>query len=152
MTGSGSIQASPRIRHGFTLHCDPSDGPIRLEVDWDDNYFRLEELESALCLDHSVFEPESPIAPFDTYVAAGTGRLNGQLGASISWVMTDVGQPPWGDYAEFDIYDPAGNLVLSAAGYLQYGNHQALSDRAGLAGWLVSLGIAIWNALNPLQP
>ena len=151
MTGGGRIQDSLRVTHGFPLHCDMSDGPIRLEVNWPGNRFRLETLDTVLCLDHPVFEPSSPIAPFHTYVGYGTGQLNGLPGAIITWLLTDSGQPPWSDYAEFEIFYAVGNLVLSSAGYLQYGNQYALADRPGLTGWFDSLRATIQVILDRLQ-
>lgn len=136
MTGGGSILGS-RTTHGFTLHCDPAALPNQLEVNWGGNYFRLEELVTVRCSDDPALEPASPGAPFDTYEATGTGILNGDAGATASWVFTDNGQPGTRDYAKITIEDAAGDQVLATGGYLQFGNHQAGVERpsAAPAGW-----------------
>ncbi len=128
MTGGGSILMPDRtrVRHGFELHGDVTKLPNNLEVTWGKgNRFHLEKLTSAHLFDSPVIDPNPPKAGFDVYRGAGTGRYNGVYGARAIWVFTDAGQPGKNDRARIDIFDAGGNLVLSVAGNLSSGNHQA---------------------------
>ncbi|HYF95779.1 MAG TPA: hypothetical protein VD969_26480 [Symbiobacteriaceae bacterium] len=127
MTGGGSVftAGGERVTHGFTLYCDATEGPNRLEVNWGRNRFHLESLTSALCYDDENLAPAPPNAPFDTYVGTGSGRLNNQVGATATWTFTDAGEPGSADMATIEIKDGANNVVLSVSGLLDRGNHQA---------------------------
>jgi len=125
MTGGGSVFQGSRVTHGFELHCDASEEPNNLEVNWDGNSFHLESLDSARCSDDPAIEPNPPTADFDTYEGAGTGRYNGVSGATAEWTFTDAGEPGGGDTAQISIKDVGGNVVLSVSGNLNKGNHQA---------------------------
>lgn len=64
-----------------------------------------------------------PVAGFDTFVGSGIGRVNGVVGVTISFRLTDAGEPGGGvDLADFFI---DGGAALSVAGALGKGNHQA---------------------------
>ena len=128
MTGGGSIISSlyGRVTHGFELHCDVNSEPNNLEINWGrGNKFHLEELTFAECSDDPAIAPAPPKAGFDTFVGEGTGRYNGQAGATAKWTFTDAGEPGKKDWASIVIKDSNGNVVLSVQGYLNSGNHQA---------------------------
>lgn len=127
MTGGGSVftRAGVRVTHGFVLHCTPSDGANRLQVNWGKKRFHLTSLDSASCTDDPAISPSPPNASFDTMTASGTGRYNGQAGASIEFTFADAGEPGRNDTAAMTIKDAASNTVLSVAGTLEHGNHQA---------------------------
>ena len=129
MTGGGSIFPAEglRVTHGFTLNCDASHKPQRLEVNWEGNRFHLETLTSAQCSDDPTIAPPPPAAPFDTFRGTGVGRYNGQPGARIDFKLTDAGEPGTRDRARFEIRDARGHRVLrgTAAKRLTFGNHQA---------------------------
>ena len=124
MTGGGRIGGS-RVRHGFTLHCDATDGPNRLQINWPGgNKFHLESLDTAVCSDDLSIEESPPVAGFDTYVGTGTGRLNRVSGAMAEWTFTDAGEPGANDVATIVIKNPNGVVVKTVSGTLR-GNHQA---------------------------
>jgi hypothetical protein len=134
MTGGGSVfisntnrssKAEGRVTHGFELHCDPEIGPNNLEVNWSGNHFHMEELLTAVCTDDPSIEPPPPPVGFDTYDGTGTGRCNGEPGASITFQFTDAGEPGTGDHATINITGCPGGLSLSVSGFLKKGNHQA---------------------------
>jgi hypothetical protein len=133
MTGGGSVFTSTnrssktegRVTHGFELHCDPEIGPNNLEVNWGGNHFHMEELLTAVCTDDPAIEPPPPPVGFDTYDGTGTGRCNGEPGASITFQFTDAGEPGTGDTATINITGCPGGLSLSVSGHLKKGNHQA---------------------------
>ncbi len=126
MTGGGSVidPVVGRVTHGFELHCDATEPPNNLEVNWGGNRFHLETLTSAFCLDDPSIDPGQPAAPFDTYEGTGTGRCNGEP-ASIKWEFTDAGEPGVNDRAEISI---SGACTLTVSGTLERGNHQAHPD------------------------
>lgn len=126
MTGGGRIvTAAGRVTHGFELHCTPSDGSNNLQVNWGGNRFHLESLTSASCTEDPSIAPHPPTAGFDTYKGTGTGRYNGQSGASAEWTFTDAGEPGKSDTMTIEIKDSNNVLVLTATGTLDVGNHQA---------------------------
>jgi len=128
MTGGGSIfQGGTGIRftHGFELHCNAADEPNNLEINWEGNQFHLTELLTASCSDDPSISEGQPAAGFDTYEGTGIGRLNGVDGASISFKLTDAGEPgKFVDLFEFTISDGV-NPPIFASGYLRKGNQQA---------------------------
>src|SRR5262245_17110444 len=127
MTGGGSAftAGGQRVTHGFTLHCDPADGPNNLEINWGGNHFHLLGVTSASCLDDPAISPLPRRAPFDTLLMTGTGRLNGQEGYTIDLKFTDAGEPGRDDRMTVTIFSPTGAVVLTVEGNLQSGNHQA---------------------------
>ena len=127
MTGGGSVFTEDRTRvtHGFELHCDASEVPNNLQVNWDKgNKFHLESLDSARCSDDPKIDEAPPVAGFDTYKGKGTGRYNGVSGATIEFTFTDAGEPGKNDFAQITITDASG-VVLTVSGNLKNGNHQA---------------------------
>lgn len=126
MTGGGSVfgQGQNRVTHGFQLRCDADDPRQNLQVNWQGNRFHLLDLTSADCQDTALDEGQPP-AGFDTFIGTGTGRYNGQEGATIEFTFTDAGEPGVNDRARIVIRDAAGNVVLSVDGNLRFGNHQA---------------------------
>jgi hypothetical protein len=123
MTGGGSVFAgSLRVTHGFELHCNVSQGPNNLEVNWGKgNNFHLTNLASASCTDDPAIAPPPPNAGFDTYTGSGTGLCNG-LAATATWTFTDAGEPGKNDTAKINI---TGGCSLSVSGNLNSGNQQA---------------------------
>ena len=125
MTGGGSVFADGmRVTHGFELHCDPTAGPNNLQINWGrGDKFHLTSLESAICTDDPVIDGGPPGAVFDTFEGTGMGRLNGIDEATITFRLTDAGEPGKNlDLAEFRI---AGRSGLVVRGTLSKGNHQA---------------------------
>jgi hypothetical protein len=63
---------------------------------------------------------------FDTFVGSGTGRLNGESGATIEFTFTDQGEPgKTADTASIQIKDAGANVVVTVDGSINRGNHQA---------------------------
>jgi hypothetical protein len=126
MTGGGHITSGGlRVTHGFTLNCDKAKGSNNLQVNWGKgNKFHLESLASASCSDDPSISEGKPVAGFDTYRGSGTGRYNGQSGATAEWVFTDAGEPGKNDTFTIKVTDASGTVVLDASGKLT-GNHQA---------------------------
>ena len=128
-----------QLTHGFELHCDATQGPNNLEINWLQNKFHLEELEEAECIDDGT-QNEPPPSPhpgptLDIYNGEGFGRYNGVCGAYAIWEMDDNGEPGKNNdqILSLKIYDKKigenfGNLVLEIKDghplYLQTGNHQ----------------------------
>lgn len=131
MTGGGSVFTSDgvRVTHGFELHCMENGVPIEpnnLEINWEGNRFHLEMLTMGECRDAAEIDPVPPRAPFDTYDGAGTGRYNGESGASARWKFTDAGERGSEDTATIIIQDANGIEVLRVdTANLTFGNHQA---------------------------
>lgn len=122
MTGAGSVGTA---KFTLELNCNAGNKPMGLEVNWDKNKFRLEELTSASCSDDLAINPEKPSAGFDTYTGAGTGQYNKMSGYTASWTFRDAGEPGKDDTAVIKIYDASGNPVLEVSGTLKDGNIQA---------------------------
>jgi hypothetical protein len=121
-TGGGSIftESGIRVTHGLELHCEISDLPNNLEINFAGNRFHLDVETSASC---SV-DPTTGIA---TIIGTGTGTYNGTAGATISFTLTDAGEPGSNDFASF-LISFGGNVVLSASGTLTFGNQQFHKD------------------------
>jgi hypothetical protein len=135
MTGGGSIICPDvgRVTHGFELHCgtgtnpEGSNPPVpnNLEINFSNgDHFHLTSLSVANCSDNPSIGPAPPQAGFDTMVGSGTGTFNGDP-ATISFTLSDAGEPGTGvDVASFTI-TAGGNTVLQCTNYLEGGNHQA---------------------------
>ncbi|MBW1834113.1 MAG: hypothetical protein JRI62_04800 [Deltaproteobacteria bacterium] len=125
MTGGGSVDGTD-VRHGFEVHCDLSK-PNNVEVNWSENRFHMDNLDSAFCTEDSNIDQAPPNAAFDTFEGTGTGRFNGDDGATINFVFVDAGEPGKGvDSAMITITDKDKNKVLEVSGLLDKGgNHQA---------------------------
>jgi len=124
MTGGGSIfKGDLRITHGFELHCNASDTPNNLEINWDGgNNFHLTTLLTARCIDNPAIAPPPPNADFDTFIGTGVGTCNG-LPAAISFILTDAGEPGSKDTATYAI--SGGCTLMAPTANLDKGNHQA---------------------------
>jgi hypothetical protein len=135
MTGGGSVFTigDVRVTRGFQIHCDLRE-PNNLEVNWDGNRFHTSELTSAVCIDQASVDQNPPVAPFDTFIGGGVGKLNGKAGARIEFVFVDAGEPGTSDTATIKIFDSSNNLVLdvpgdpNVPGFLTFGNIQAHKD------------------------
>ncbi len=139
MTGGGSLfvtedgSAVPdsstieiRVTQGFQIHCGaPPEPPNNLEVNWPTgNNFHLENLTLGVCI--LLGPPNPPAAPFNEFIGAGTGKLNGIDGASISFIFIDNGEPGTHDTGSMTITDPFGHVVLTVpTTVLDNGNFQA---------------------------
>jgi hypothetical protein len=96
---------------GVTTEGNPPEPPNNLEVNWPSaNNFHLENLTLGVCI--LLGPPNPPQAPFNEFIGAGTGKLNGIDGASISFVFIDNGEPGNNDTGTLTITDPFGNVVL----------------------------------------
>ena len=124
--------------HGFILHCDPTQSPNNLEINWKDpstgaeHQFHLTDLQQAHCeMNTGLGTPNPPTANFNTWVGSGTGRLDGQDGASIYAIFTDQSQPAGtqaggpGDWSTIVIRSADGTLVLNITDSLFGGAQQA---------------------------
>ncbi len=126
MTGGGTLPG--KISHGLELHCDPGAGPNELEVNWGaGRRFHLDLLDAATCSRDPSVVVAHPAAHFNTLAGTGTGRVDGALGYTISFSLTDGG-PGTSDRAQFLIKSPAGAVVLSAGGNLVGGDQVTHDD------------------------
>ena len=125
MTGGGTV-GDTGTKHGFELHCNITQSPNNLEVNWGKgNKFHLDTLSAASCSDDPSITPTPPTAGFNTYTGKGTGTYNGVAGATAEWTFTDAGEPGTKDTATIKITDVNGNIVLNVSGKLSQGNQQA---------------------------
>jgi hypothetical protein len=127
MTGGGSVFTTDgtRVTHGFEIRCDADDPRQNLEINWNGNRFHLLDMVTAECTDDPTLNEAPPVAGFDTYHGTGTGKYNGDLGATIEFTFTDDGEPGIHDHADITVRDASGTIVLQVSGYLEKGNHQA---------------------------
>ena len=149
--GSIFTMDGTRVTHGFELHCDPLIGPNNLQVNFDGNSFHLEALTSVVCYDDPAIDQLPRNAPFDTMIGEGIGRFNGVDGYAVRFVFTDAGEPGSKDFAEIEIRDPNGNLVLFAAGNVSRGNQQAHPENKALELMLAAEAPAIAVADTPIE-
>jgi len=118
------------LTHGFELHCDATQTPNNLEINWNGNKFHLDQLVKAKCIDDGTPNepPKSPPGPtLDIYTGEGYGLYNGVCGAYATWSMDDNGEPGKKDQIiSLQIRDKNGNVVLNIEDplSLQSGNHQ----------------------------
>jgi len=123
------------LTHGFELHCDATQAPNNLEINWNGNRFHLDKLVKAECIDDGTHN-EPPPSPhpgptLDVYKGEGYGLYNGKCGAYATWSMDDNGEPGKTDHIlSLVIKDEDNNVVLNIgkpdynALKLQKGNHQ----------------------------
>lgn len=125
MQGDGSIISNGlKVTHGMNLNCDARKSQT-LDIKWASNQFRMERLYTTFCSDNPTIEAGHHAAGFNTYTGSGVGRYNGVSNATIDVIFTDAGEPGKNDFASYTIRDADGKLVLTAAGTLDKGNHQA---------------------------
>jgi hypothetical protein len=129
MTGGGKCTVEGiKVTHGFELHCNPSEEPNNLEVNWsvdgETGSHHLDELTDAACSDVPGYNEGQPVAGFDTYFGVGTGSYDGVPGATAEWTFTDKGEPGKNDTLDLIIRDK-DKVVLEAHCTLEQGNHQA---------------------------
>jgi hypothetical protein len=124
MNGGGSVftAAGGRVTHGFALYCNPEDDPQRLQVNWGGNRFQLESVSHSWCGEAG--GTDQPVTRFDDHNGSGTGRYNGQPGATVTWALTDAGEHGAKDTATITI-TMNGVVVLHVSGDVNNGNHQA---------------------------
>jgi hypothetical protein len=123
MTGGGSVftSESMRVTHGFELHCDESDKPNNLEVNFDGgNNFHLDTLDRVYC---------AKIGDVYYLFGVGTGSYNNVSGATVFIRLSDAGEPGTSDEAYIAIKDSSGTTVLSVSGFLDNGNQQFHLDK-----------------------
>jgi len=129
MAGGGSLTDHDLfVTHGFELHCDPENPPNTLDIEWEGNLFHMEALASARCTDDPAIQPDGPSAAFNTCHGEGSGRFNGQAGATATWTFTDAGASGVEDRAAMTVKDASGAIVLQVSGTLTYGNHEAIGQ------------------------
>lgn len=121
-TGGGSIftSAGVRVTHGMELHCNATQQPNNLEINFGpgaSNQFHLESLTNVYC---SVNSTTGVV----TITGSGIGSFNGVPNATIQFTFTDAGEPGRLDFASYFIRDSAGTVVLDASGNLTNGNQQ----------------------------
>jgi cysteine-rich repeat protein len=130
MNGGGIIVDGDgtQYSHGFELYCLDGAGPNNLQINWgegrDSQRFKLTELTTAICGDRPGIDEGDPDVGFDTFIGAGTGTLNNEP-ASITFRITDAGEPGTADAIEFAISGPDG---VSVSSVLVQGNHQAVRE------------------------
>ena len=128
MTGGGRVntQTYGPVTHGFRLECTEANGQNNLQVNWGGNHFHLEDVTTSDCGDIGSIDPGNPHADFDLLEGSGTGRCNGNP-ASVSYKLTDAGEPGTGD--SFEVHITGGGCTLHAGNVpvanLSRGNHQA---------------------------
>ena len=127
MTGHGHdfVQGVGKVQWEFrNMLCAPGLREPDLKVEAPGFVFILKKhTEGPFCTDEGRDEG-NPEAGFDTMRGQGTGTLNGQPNAKITYMFTDEGEPGRGDQADFTITG-ANGVVVYAGGALDGGNHQA---------------------------
>ncbi len=90
--------------------------PNNLQVNWDGgNNFHLTTLNSTSC-DDLTTDQRPPVVPINTF--NGAGRYNNVDGATIEFVLVDVGETDSKYNAAFLIKDINGEVVLDVSGAL----------------------------------
>ncbi len=132
MTGGGFVDTEKygKVTHGFVIRCQTERFGNNLEVNWEGNSFHMTNLTNVNCWNDPTIEPNPPSAQIDTIHGNGTGRYNGQDGATVHFMFTDAGEPGTNDrIKELTIRDASGKIVLEMWPYpgrtLDGGNHQA---------------------------
>lgn len=155
MTGGGRTHAADgtKVTHGFVLRCatctttttsgdddhDKKRHHDAFQVNWGRNdKFKLEQVLSASCIDDPSIDPgsnnrcdddEDDNPQFDTHSGRGTGRYNGESGATVEWTSTNAGRSGRNDHVRLLIRDAAGTVVLAVDAVLKDGNHTAHGPR-----------------------
>lgn len=122
------------VTKGFTIHCDLILSN-NLEINWPGasgrtNQFHMLVHTAALCTDDPNIDQRPPAAPVDRIDGTGTGRYNGELGATVDFTLIDAGEPGTLDEIRFVVKDKNGVTVLTLP--LQHivgGNVQAHYDQ-----------------------
>lgn len=133
MTGGGAqIFGDVKITRGFTIHCDIVLSN-NLEINWGKgNKWHIDKpLTKATCIDDPAYQEEPPIAPFNTFIGEGIGRLNGVDGSKVFFTFIDAGEPGKNDKAAIKIIAPDGVTVVLDIPLvlLDHGNIQAHFDQ-----------------------
>jgi hypothetical protein len=132
MTGGGRVPLGDlMISYGFTLHCDILLSN-NLEINWKDNKWHLDKpITSATCTDDPLIAPPPPVAPFDTFVGTGIGKLNGVAGSRVEFTFKDAGEPGKDDWVQLKVFAPNSNTVVLDVPLKQVknGNIQAHYDQ-----------------------
>ena len=113
MTGGGAqIYGGVRITRGFTIHCDIVLSN-NLEINWEGNRWHIDKpLTAATCIDDPAYTEQPPVAPFNTFIGEGIGRLNGVDGSKVYFTFIDAGEPGKNDKASIKIVAPDGVTVV----------------------------------------
>lgn len=137
MTGGGHQFRvdGARITRGFQVRCDADDPRQNLEINWPSNQqFHMDDLTSAVCIDHPLYEEAPPEAGFDHFTGIGVGTYrdgnDAAVPATVEFVFIDDGEPGSGaggpDRASIKITTAGGDVVLDfTERYLTGGNIQA---------------------------
>ena len=133
MTGGGmQLFGSIKVSRGFTIHCDIILSN-NLEINWTggNNWHIDKPLTKATCFDDPAYDETPPVAPFNTFVGEGIGRLNGVDGSKVFFTFIDAGEPGKNDKAAIKIIAPDGvTVVLDVPlSLLDHGNIQAHYDQ-----------------------
>lgn len=132
MTGGGAqIFGDIKITRGFTIHCDIILSN-NLEINWKGNKWHIDKpLTKATCIDDPAYDETPPVAPFNTFIGEGVGRLNGVDGSKVFFTFIDAGEPGKNDKAAIKIIAPDGVTVVLdiPLSLLDHGNIQAHYDQ-----------------------
>jgi hypothetical protein len=104
------LKNDPSGTGNYALNCNPTQ-PGTLDINWGVHRFQLQTVGSVTCL--LVGNPTSSAAPVNEMIGSGTGELDGVTGYTVSFTLTDQGQP--GNVTNFLIYQTANpsNVVLN---------------------------------------
>ncbi len=125
MTGGGTFDGKLQLTHGFELHCDASDGPNNLEVNWKGHKFHLTAVTAASCSTDPSIKAGHPDASFNTYTGTGVGLYDNSTVVTATWEFTDAGEPGTKDQATLILTDAKGKTICNASGTVSKGNQQA---------------------------
>ncbi len=133
MTGGGvQIFGGVKISRGFTIHCDIILSN-NLEINWTGgNKWHIDKpLTKATCFDDPAYDETPPVAPFNTFIGEGIGRLNGVDGSKVYLTFIDAGEPGKNDKAAIKMIAPDGVTVVLdiPLSLLDNGNIQAHYDQ-----------------------
>lgn len=132
MTGGGAqVFGDVKITRGFTIHCDIILSN-NLEINWKGNKWHIDKpLTKATCIDDPAYREQPPVAPFNTFIGEGIGRLNGVDGSKVYFTFIDAGEPGKNDKAAIKIIAPDGVTVALdiPLSLLDHGNIQAHYDQ-----------------------
>jgi hypothetical protein len=126
--GSLGTNDNPRVIHGCFIHSSVEQLPNILVVVWGRDHFRMTVLTQVECSDDPAIDPGSPHANFDTIHGWGEGKYNGASGYYVEFIFTDAGEPGNVDWGWIKITDSNTDTVMEVAGFMHFGNHQAVGD------------------------